>query len=67
MVERKLETGPTFLQEATLKTYREEAIKAAKGLGYGAKTVKLIEKAESENEITRIMKDARKRKFGLED
>lgn len=53
--------------DASFPTYREEAIKAAKDLGYGAKTVKLIEKAESENEITRIMKDARKRKFRMED
>ena len=40
---------------------RREVIKAAKDLGYGRGVIRQLEDAETDEEITRIMTNARKR------
>lgn len=45
--------------EKEFKTYKRNAIKAAKELGYSDKIVKQVENGKTESEICRIMKDAR--------
>lgn len=50
--------------EYSLETYKNEAIKAAKGLYYGQRVINKIKAAKSETEITNIMADARK---GIKD
>lgn len=44
--------------------YKDQAINAAKELGYGRRVIKKIKEAESEEEIQRIMITARHEKFG---
>lgn len=41
------------------KTYRQEALKAAKELFYGPKVISEIQNAKSDTEIERIMNTAR--------
>lgn len=44
------------------KTYRSEALKAAKELGYGDEVIRRIKNAKSDAEIEHIMVSARKGK-----
>ncbi|MBR5780412.1 MAG: hypothetical protein IKY27_00315 [Bacteroidales bacterium] len=44
--------------------FKSNAIKAAKDFGYGDDVVKKIRAAKTDGEIDRIMKAARKEKFG---
>lgn len=44
--------------------FKSNAIKAAKDFGYGDDIVNKIRAAKSDSEIDRIMKAARKEKFG---
>ena len=44
-----------------LECYKIGAKKAAKELFYGKAIIEKIDKAKTENEVTRIMKNARKR------
>lgn len=44
-----------------LSSAKKEAKKAAKGLGYGDNVIDAISNATSESEVTRIMRNARKR------
>lgn len=46
-------------QVAELKSYRSQAVKAARDLGYGLDTITRIKEAKTESEIDRIMKSAR--------
>lgn len=45
------------------KPYRIEAARAAVELGYGMEVVKKIKAAKTDDEISRIMRDARRSKF----
>lgn len=44
--------------------FKANAIKAAKDFGYGDDVVKRIRASKNDNEIDRIMREARKKKFG---
>lgn len=46
------------------KSYRNDAIRAALDFNYGDDVIKKIKDAKSDNEIERIMRNARKRKWG---
>lgn len=50
--------------EESLSNYKSQASKAARDLGYGHETIKSIRTAKSLGEIERIMRTARKEKFG---
>lgn len=45
---------------SNLAKYRREAKNAARDLGYGSKVIEAIRKAKTEEEIIRIMQNARK-------
>ena len=47
-----------------LKAYRRSAITAAEELGYSYETLAKLDKAKTEEEISRIMTNARKERFG---
>jgi hypothetical protein len=47
--------------------YRHDAIKAAKELQYGKAVITQIKNAQSDSEITRIMKTARNKKFKMDE
>ena len=49
-----------------VESYRREAIKIADDFNYGKRVIKKIKNAETSNEISRIMKSARIKKFGLD-
>lgn len=44
--------------------FKQNAIHAAQDLGYGDAVIKKIRAAKTDNEIDRIMRNARKEKFG---
>ena len=44
--------------------YKKQALKAAKDFYYDDEIIHRIENAKSDNEVSRIMKEARKEKFG---
>ena len=46
------------------KNYRNDAIRAAFDFGYGDEVIKKIKAAKTDNEIERIMRNARKQKWG---
>lgn len=48
-------------------SYRKDAIKAARDLRYGDEVIEKLKAAESDSEITRIMKDARKKRFRMDE
>ena len=45
-------------------SYKPNALKAAHDLGYSDETIRKITKAKTDSEISRIMAQARKEKFG---
>lgn len=49
---------------AQFKTYKKEAMTAADELCYGYDVVAKLKKAKTSDEISRIMLNARKEKFG---
>lgn len=49
---------------AQFKAYKKEAMTAAEELGYSYETVAKLDKAKTEEEISRIMTNARKERFG---
>lgn len=51
----------------SFRQYRKEAIKSAEGLLYGDDVINQILNAETEIEINRIMKTARKKRTAAED
>ena len=53
--------GGKNVRHSELEWYKIEAKRAAKDLLYGKAVIEKIDKAKTENEITRIMKNARKR------
>lgn len=52
------------LYDTELRTYKHQALVAAKDLLYDEETISKIKAAKTENEIRQIMAEGRKRRFG---
>lgn len=53
--------------ERSFKSIKKDRIKMARDLCYGPKVIQKLEAAENENELTKIMREARKEKMDAEN
>lgn len=53
-------------RDRNFKVIKKDRIKMARDLCYGPKVIQKLEAAENENELTRIMRAARKEKIDAE-
>lgn len=58
---------PTGRPKDDFQRYKTEAINAARDFRYGRTAIVAIEQANSSDEISKIMRECRIRKFGSED